>query len=390
MDIDRVILLVLDSVGIGELPDAVDYCDTGSNTLGNIVKACGRLNTPNLCSLGIGKIEGVDYMDIPTVIDGSYGRMAEVSKGKDTITCHWEMAVLQLEKPFPVYPGGFPLEIINSFKNRIGRDILCNYAASGTEIIKELGGKHCETGYPIVYTSADSVFQIAVHEDIIPLDDLYEMCRIARGILIGEHAVGRVVARPFTGEDSNYFRTSNRKDFSLEPFSATILDAMKSQGLDVIGIGKIEDIFSGRGISEAKHTINNSQGLDVTVELIKKTNKGIIFTNLVDFDMVYGHRNDPQGYKKAIEEFDTKLSGILSILKERDLLIITADHGCDPVTPGTDHSREYVPLLIYGKNIKKNINLGTRSTFSDIACTIGEIFKIKEVFPGKSLLNLLY
>ena len=384
MEINRVILIVLDSVGIGELPDAADYGDQGSNTVGNIVKSCGKLNIPNLCRLGFGKIEGVDYLDIPSCIYGSYGRMAEVSKGKDTITGHWEMAGIQLKEPFPVYPSGFPDEIIDEFKAVTGTGVLGNYAASGTEIISVLGQEHVNTGYPIVYTSADSVFQIAAHEEIIPLNTLYDMCTKARGILKGKHGAGRVVARPFTGKYPDFRRTSNRRDFSMEPVSRTILDELKQKGLPVAAVGKIEDIFSQRGITEAVHTSDNAQGMRLTGEYLNKIGKGLIFTNLVDFDMLYGHRNNAPGYKRAIEEFDAGLEGLIDCLREDDLLIITADHGCDPVTPGTDHSREYVPLLLYGKSIKPDVNLGTRETFSDIACTIAEIFDIPYKFPGKS------
>lgn len=382
--INRVILVVLDSVGIGELPDAACYGDQGSNTVGNIVKACGKLDIPNLCRLGFGKIEGVDYLDIPSCIYGCYGRMAEVSKGKDTITGHWEMAGIQLKEPFPVYPSGFPCEIIDEFKAAAGTDILGNYAASGTEIIKVLGQEHVNTGYPIVYTSADSVFQIAAHEDIIPLGRLYDMCKQARGILKGRHGVGRVVARPFTGQYPDFRRTGGRRDFSMEPVSPTILDELQQKGLPVAAVGKIEDIFSRRGITEAVHTSNNQHGMELTGEYLEKLDRGLIFTNLVDFDMLYGHRNNAPGYKKAIEEFDAGLDGLTSRLRDDDLLIITADHGCDPVTPSTDHSREYVPLLLYGRKIKPDVNLGTRETFSDIACTIAEIFDIPYKFPGKS------
>lgn len=384
MKINRVILIVLDSAGIGELPDAAEYNDRGSNTVGNIVKKCGTLNIPNMCRLGLGKIDGVDYLDIPSRIYGCYGKMAEVSKGKDTITGHWEMAGIQLEQQFPVYPSGFPDEVIDAFKKAAGTEILGNYAASGTEIIKILGQEHVRTGYPIVYTSADSVFQIAAHERVIPLQRLYEMCEKARGILRGAHGVGRVVARPFMGEYPNFERTKNRRDFSIEPVARTILDEMKQKGLSVIAIGKIEDIFSGKGITEAVHTAGNMQGMDITMKYLHSLDKGLIFTNLVDFDMLYGHRNDAEGYKRALEEFDRRLAGLLSDMRADDLLIITADHGCDPVMPGTDHSREYVPLLIYGKSILPGVNLGVRETFSDIACTIAHIFDIPFKFKGKS------
>lgn len=389
MEINRVILIILDSVGIGELPDAAEYNDVGSNTVGNIVKFCGKLNVPNMCRLGFGKIDGIDYLDVPSEIHGCYGRMAEVSKGKDTITGHWEIAGVRLDQPFPVYPIGFPDEVIDEFQKEIGRGILGNYAASGTEIIKVLGREHVKTGYPIVYTSADSVFQIAAHEKVIPLDELYEMCRKARRIMTGVHGVGRVVARPFIGEYPDYVRTGNRRDFSMEPVSRTILDEMQKKGLRVVAIGKIGDIFSGRGITEAVHTRNNMDGMKVTIEFLKETGRGLIFTNLVDFDMIYGHRNNAEGYKRALEEFDMKLPELISKLSRNDLLIITADHGCDPVTPSTDHSREYVPLLVYGKSIAQGADLGTRTTFSDIACTLADIFGINDDFQGESFYSAI-
>ncbi len=389
MKVSRVVLVILDSVGIGELPDAQEYGDSGSNTVGNIVKTCGKLNIPNLCRLGFGKIKGVDYADVPADIYGNYGRMAEVSKGKDTITGHWEIAGIHLEKPFPVYPSGFPDEVINEFRRITGRNVLGNYAASGTEIIKALGQEHVNSGSPIVYTSADSVFQIAAHEVVIPLDELYELCWKSRNMLRGTHGVGRVVARPFIGEYPDFVRTKNRKDFSIEPIGTTILDVMAQEGLPVVAIGKIEDIFSGRGISEAIHTKDNMHGMEVTLNYQHTLEKGLIFTNLVDFDMLYGHRNDAPGYKKAIEDFDVRLSELIYNLRADDLLIITADHGCDPVTPSTDHSREYVPLLVYGKSIAQDVDLGTRGTFSDIACTIADIFGIGHAFPGISFLSLI-
>ncbi|WHH57033.1 phosphopentomutase [Petroclostridium sp. X23] len=389
MDINRVILIVLDSVGIGELPDADEYGDVGSNTVGNIVKAFNGIKIPNLCKLGMGKIDGIDYLPVPDDIQGSYGRMAEASKGKDTTTGHWEISGVKLAQEFPTYPQGFPPEVIDQFKNKIGTDILANYPASGTEIIKDLGEKHMQTGYPIVYTSADSVFQIAAHEDIIPIDRLYEMCRIARDILQGPHAVGRVIARPFTGNAGSFTRTKNRRDFSLEPTGVTILDKLKEAGYDVMAVGKIEDIFAGKGITYAVHTSDNMDGMDQTLRLIKEDNKGMIFTNLVDFDMVYGHRNNAQGYKEALEAVDQRLPEIMSAMKDTDVLMITADHGCDPTTESTDHSREYVPVLLYGKYIKADISIGTRKTFSDMAATIADIFSIHDGFNAESFLNQL-
>lgn len=389
MEFDRVILIVLDGVGIGELPDAADYNDCGSNTVGNISKMYGRPKIPNMCKLGFSMIEGVDYLDIPVFVNGCFGRMKETSKGKDTITGHWEIAGVFIKEPFPVYPSGFPNEVIEEFIKRTGTDILGNYKASGTEIIKTLGQRHVETGYPIIYTSADSVFQIAAHEEVISLDSLYEMCKIARNILREPHGVGRVVARPFIGEYPNYIRTKNRRDFCLEPISKTILEGIKEKGFPVIGIGKIEDIFSGKGITDAVHTEGNIHGMDIILQYMEECVQGLLFVNLVDFDMLYGHRNDAYGYKKALEEFDQWLGDLLTVLNDNDLLIITSDHGCDPTTPSTDHSREYVPLLVYGKSIKAGVNLGTRSTFSDIASTLADIFNISHSFEGKSFLNLI-
>jgi phosphopentomutase len=388
-NINRVILIVLDSVGIGELPDAAEYGDTGSNTVGNIAKVSGGIDLPNLSRLGIGKIAGIDYLPIPQNIDGSYGRMAEVSKGKDTITGHWEMAGIQLEFPFPTYPQGFSKDILEKFEKLTGRGVLANSVASGTEIIKEYGEEHMKTGKLIVYTSADSVFQIAAHEDIVPIDEQYRICQIARDMLQGESMVGRVIARPFLGQPGSFARTTNRRDYAAEPTSDTILDKMKQKGLDVIAVGKIEDIFSKKGITEAEHTKSNMNGVDVTLNYMKKQNKGIIFTNLVDFDMLFGHRNNVEGYKQALEEFDKRLPEIMSTMREDDLLIITADHGCDPTTPSTDHSREHVPVILFGHNIKKDVNIGTRKTFSDLASTIADIFDIQNVFPGESFLKAI-
>ena len=383
-EINRVILIVLDSVGIGELPDADKYGDKGSNTVGNIVKVGKGINLPNLCSLGMGKIDGIDYLPVPAAISGNYARLAEVSSGKDTVTGHWEIAGIQLDKPFPTYPDGFSQEVIDEFTRLTGRGVLANCVASGTEIIKQYGEEHMRTGKCIVYTSADSVFQIAAHEEIIPLEELYEICRISREMLKGENMVGRVIARPFIGEPGNFTRTSNRRDFSAQPISDTILDKLSQNRLDVIAVGKIEDIFSKKGITEAKHIKNNMDGVEVTLDYMKQQNHGLIFTNLVDFDMLFGHRNNVEGYKQALEEFDKRLPEIIAAMREDDMLLITADHGCDPTTPSTDHSREYVPLMIYGKKLKQDVNLGTRRTFADIACTIADVFGLKNSFKGQS------
>ena len=380
----RIIILVMDSVGIGELPDAGKYGDNGSNTLGNIIAAIPGFRLPNLEILGLSDIDqilGFKKYPEPT---GCFGRMAEKSAGKDTTTGHWEMAGIILDKPFPVYPYAFPEEVIREFEERANTRILGNVVASGTEIIKQLGQQHVMTGYPIVYTSADSVFQIAAHESIISIERLYDMCRIARDMLKGEHAVGRVIARPFAGMEGNFMRTEGRHDFSLKPVKRTVLDFTVESGLEVKAVGKINDIFCGQGITEAVHIHNNMDGVDKTIKYIEDDFQGIIFTNLVDFDMLYGHRNDVSGYANALKDFDGRIPMILSSLKSDDILIITADHGCDPTTRSTDHSREYVPLIVYGKRLRSNINLGTRDTFSDIAATITEFFGLQNPVDGTS------
>lgn len=389
MSINTVTLIVLDSVGIGELPDAGSYGDAGSNTIANTAKAVGGLHMPNAALLGLGNITEIKGISPAGSPAAAYGKMAEQSAGKDTTTGHWELAGLILPEPFPVYPGGFPEEIIKEFEKRIGRNVIGNTVASGTEIINELGEEHLRTGNPIVYTSADSVFQVAAHESIIQVEDLYKMCRKAREILTGKHGVGRVIARPFTGKPGNFKRTARRKDFSLPPPQETVLDLLKKKGTAVTAVGKIEDIFAGRGITNAIHTQNNADGVDKTLECMRRARGGLIFTNLVDFDMLYGHRNDPEGYASALEEFDRRLPEIESALADDGILIITADHGCDPTTDSTDHSREYVPLLVFGKHVKAGVDLGIRRTFADVAATIGEIFGVKapngESFAGNIL-----
>lgn len=380
----RVIIVVMDSVGMGELPDADIYGDRGSNTLGNIADSIGGFTLPNLEKLGLGNIDGMKGFEKSASPLGSYGRMTEKSPGKDTTTGHWEMAGIVLEKPFPVFPHGFPEEVIRRFETAIGTKTLGNFAASGTEIIKQLGHQHVMTEYPIVYTSADSVFQIAAHEDVIPIDGLYEMCKIARGILQGEYAVGRVIARPFTGNDGSFARTDRRHDFSLKPIKATILDGISEKGLKVKAVGKIEDIFCGSGITDSVHIHGNLDGVDKTIDYIKEDFEGLIFTNLVDFDMLYGHRNNVEGYAKALTDFDKRLPELMGAMKDDDILLVTADHGCDPTTPSTDHSREYVPLLLYGKKVKQGVNLGTRASFADIAQTLSEMFGIGSNYSGKS------
>ncbi|MGB8956296.1 MAG: phosphopentomutase, partial [Tumebacillaceae bacterium] len=341
MAFSRVVFLVLDSVGIGAMHDAEEYGDVGSNTIGNIAKVVGGLSIPNLERLGLGKIAPLQGVSADVAAIGNYGKMAELSAGKDTTNGHWEMMGIKLDKPLPTYPDGFPPEIMDEFERRTGRKTIGNKPASGTEIIKELGDEHVRTGYPIIYTSADSVFQIAAHEEVIPLEELYNMCKIARELLVGEHAVGRVIARPFIGSEGNYSRTANRHDYSRD-FGRTVLNEMDEKGLTVMGIGKIYDIYGGSGVNGKVGTKNNMDGVDKTIEQMKQVEKGLIFTNLVDFDALYGHRNDPEGFAKAIDDFDKRLPEILDSLREDDLLILTADHGCDPTHPGTDHTREYV------------------------------------------------
>ena len=385
--IKRAILIVLDSVGVGELPDAFEYGDEGSNTLKNIYKHAKNFSLPNLEKLGILNIDGFEDLKILDSFKGSVAKCIEQSKGKDTTTGHWEISGLVLDKPFPTYKNGFPSSIIQKFEQKTGRKVIGNYAASGTEIIKELGKEHVETGNLIIYTSADSVFQVAAHEEIIPLEELYNICRIARDMLQGEHGVGRVIARPFIGEEGNFVRTGNRKDFSLEPYKDTLLDYVKNSGREVYAIGKIEDIFVNKGLTKSNHTKNNEEGIQATIDAIKEDSEGLIFTNLVDFDMNYGHRNNVQGYADALMHFDKNLPKILYNLKETDVLIITADHGCDPTTESTDHSREYIPLIYYGKNIKDNNNLGILNTFASIGKTILDIFNIENDIEGISVKN---
>jgi phosphopentomutase len=381
---DRVVLIVLDSVGIGELPDAGRYGDEGSNTLGNISKSIGGLKLPNMEKIGLGNIDGTVGIEKASNPTGCFGKSLEKSEGKDTTTGHWEIAGIILDKAFPTYPEGFPREVIEEFEKKIGRKTLANTVASGTTIIEELGEEHVKTGYPILYTSADSVFQIAAHEEVIPLEKLYEMCRIAREILVGKHAVGRVIARPFTGSVGSFKRTSNRRDFSLKPTRKTILNHIVDAGMSVYAVGKVEDIYAGSGITKAVHIKNNMDGVDWTLEYMKEAGNGLIFTNLVDFDMLYGHRNNVQGYANALIDFDNRLPEIIDSLGDGDVLMITADHGCDPTTPSTDHSREYIPILVYGKSIKAGVNLGIRGTYADIGKTVGELLNVATDNEGKS------
>lgn len=381
--VERVILIILDSVGIGALPDAEDYGDLGANTLGNIAREYD-LKLPYLEELGLGKIEPLQGINGDMAARGVYGKMAEQSVGKDTTTGHWELSGIISESPFPTYPDGFPDEVIEPFCERIGRDILGNYPASGTEIIEELGREHLESGKPIVYTSADSVFQVAAHVDVISVDELYEICELARKILTGEHGVARVIARPFTGEPGSFERTEDRKDFSLAPPGETMLDKISQAGLAVQSVGKIDDIFVNRGITASAHRIDNMETVTALLEFLQSGESGLIFANLVEFDMVYGHRREPQGYARALEDFDARLPEIYREMKSGDVLFITADHGCDPTFRGTDHTREYVPLLGYGEYIKSNLCLETRDTFSDLAATITELLGTDSPPAGRS------
>lgn len=383
----RAVLIVLDSVGIGEMPDAHLYGDVGANTLGNIAKAVGGMNIPNLEALGLGNIEPLKGVTVKETPQAAFGKAAELSVGKDTVTGHWEMAGVILEKPLNTYPEGFSKEIMDTFEEKIGRKTLGNVVASGTEIIERLGEEHVKTGYPIIYTSADSVFQIAAHEDVIPLEELYRYCEIAREMLVGDWQVGRVIARPFTGDVGSFTRTSNRKDYSLDPFNKTILEYVKEAGQNVMCVGKIEDVFNKIGVTHSVHTKNNLEGVEETIGFLNEDMEGLIWSNLVDFDMKFGHRNDYVGYYNAIREFDRELPRILESLDDEDILIITADHGCDPTTASTDHSREYIPILVYGKSIRAGANLGVRGTFSDIGKTILDYLDIENTLYGESFLK---
>lgn len=378
----RVFIIVLDSCGAGAMPDAAAFGDAGAHTL----KSCyhtGLLHIPTLCRLGLGNVEGLSFLGEERHPKAAFGRMAERSNGKDTTTGHWEMAGIVSERPMPTYPHGFPADILREFERQIGRGILCNKPYSGTDVIRDYGDEHLRTGNLIVYTSADSVFQIAAHESVVPPETLYEYCRVARKLLCGEHAVGRVIARPFIGKDGNYTRTANRRDFSVEPPRDTVLDALKAAGKTVIAIGKITDIFAGHGVTETVHTHSNAEGMSATAAAAKKPFNGLCFTNLVDFDMLYGHRNDAKGYTAALNAFDEWLEVFLPILRGDDLLIITADHGCDPADSSTDHSREYVPLLVYGIPPR---DLGTRTAFADVAATVSAALGVKFETIGESVL----
>jgi phosphopentomutase len=368
-----VIWIVLDSVGVGEMPDAAAYGDSGSDTLGNIARLRG-LQLPNLCALGLGNLKPIPQLPKATAPEGSYGRCTLASPGKDTTTGHWEMVGIHLEKPFPLFPNGFPPEVMREFEDRIGRSTLGNKAASGTEIIKELGEEHMNSGSPIVYTSADSVFQIAAHEEVIPLWELYRMCEIAREILRGPYEVGRVIARPFEGELGEFKRTPNRHDYAVPPPRGMLLDRLEEKKVEVFSVGKIFDVFLGRGITDHVLTKSNADGMQKTLEATEEFNGGLVYVNLVDFDQQYGHRNDVEGYGAALEEFDRWLPSFRAAMRPDDLAILTADHGCDPTTASTDHSREYTPLVVFGSQVKAGADLGLRATLSDIGQTVAENF----------------
>lgn len=379
----RIFLIVLDSFGIGYLPDADKFGDVGANTLKSISKSL-NFSIPNLEKHGLGCIDGVDCIKKTDTPLGIFARIQEKSMGKDTTIGHWEMSGIVSKNPLPTYPNGFPTDLIKEFEKKCGRGVICNLPYSGTEVIKDYGNEHLSTGKLIVYTSADSVFQIAACEELIPVDELYRYCEIARSMLTGDHGVGRVIARPFTKTENGFVRTANRRDFSIEPSSKTMLDALSENKLDVIAVGKIKDIFVGRGITEHYKTHSNTEGIEKAIQLLKKDFTGLAFINLVDFDMLYGHRNDADGYAKALSQFDSYLPTIINGLKEEDLLIITADHGCDPGDTSTDHTREYVPLLIIGNNITPQ-NLGTLNGFDTVAKTVTELLGVDFNCGGESL-----
>lgn len=384
----RVFLIVLDSFGIGPMPDAEKFQDSGRNTIESVARS-REFYMPNMASLGLFNIDGVKCKEAVENINGAVARMTERSKGKDTTIGHWEIAGVISEKPLPTYPNGFPKVVIEALEQSVGRKIICNKPYSGTEVIKDYGEEHMKTGALICYTSADSVFQIAAHEEIIPVEELYDICRTARKILQGEHGVGRVIARPFIGTNGNFTRTAKRHDFSLEPPQDTMLDMLKNSGKEVLAVGKINDIFAGKGITEYVYTKNNDEGVEKTLQFMEREFEGLCFVNLVDFDMLYGHRNDVHGYANALSRFDHQLTKILDKMKEDDVLIITADHGCDPGTPSTDHSREYTPLIVYGNRIRSG-NYGTRATFAEIAETVLSYFDMSLNKEGIEQIECFY
>lgn len=385
----RVFLIVLDSFGIGNASDAADFGDEGANTLHTITQS-PEYDTPNMNKLGLSRIDGIDYLEKVENVIGSYGRLQEASRGKDTTIGHWEIAGIISPQALPTYPNGFPKELLDEFSKRTGRGVLCNLPYSGTDVIRDYGEEHIRTGKLIVYTSADSVFQIAAHEDVVPVEELYRYCEIARELLTGEHGVGRVIARPFTDAAPNFRRTSNRHDFSLLPPKDTMLDILQREGYDTYGVGKIYDIFAGKGIAHTQRIKDNVDGMEKTIALQDEDFNGLCFVNLVDFDMMYGHRNDIEGYAKAATTFDEQLGTFMERMKPEDILMITADHGCDPGFKGTDHSRECVPFLVYGDSVKEGVDLGTRKTFADISATVLDMFGIENTTDGTSFKGEIY
>ncbi len=385
--ITRVIVIVLDACGIGEAPDTAAFGDAGSNTIVNTARAVGGLKCPNLERMGLGHLDNIPGISPDPQPIASFATMREQSAGKDSTSGHWELMGLVVDQPFPVYPNGFGPAILGRFKSETGRGVLGNLPASGTEIIKELGDRHCATGDLIVYTSADSVFQIAAHEEIVPIDELYRYCRIARQILQGDDAVGRVIARPFVGSSGNYTRTVRRRDFSVSPPRPTVLNHLMAGGIETIGIGKIDDLFAGNGLSVKIHTESNADGMNRTIKALADYESGLIFTNLIETDMLWGHRNDPAGFANALHQFDQQLGELLAALAPSDALFISADHGCDPTTPSTDHTRELVPLLAHGPVLRAGLNLGRRECFADLAATISEIFGVSAPEAGTSFWN---
>jgi phosphopentomutase len=382
--LDRAMILVLDGVGVGDAPDAASYGDAGANCIGNCARAVGGLRLPTMGGMGLGNITPVEGTPPTEHAIGAYGRLAEAAAGKDSTTGHWELAGVVLDRPLPTYPHGFPPDLIARFEAAIGRGTLGNKPASGTVIIEELGAEHMRTGKPIVYTSADSVFQVAAHEQIIPLDELYHLCEIARGLLTGEHAVGRVIARPFIGEPGHFTRTPHRRDFSLTPPGPTLLDRLQAAGYDVVGIGKIEDLFAERGLTRSNHTGTNADGMAATLDALREPFRGLLFVNLVEMDQLYGHRRDPQGYAAALAAVDAWLPRVLEALGRRDALFITGDHGTDPTYRGTDHTRECVPLLAAGPAVRANVALGTRRSFADLGATLAQAFDVEPLEHGTS------
>jgi phosphopentomutase len=382
------VVIVLDGVGAGEAPDAAEYGDRGSNSLSNTSVAVGGLHTPHMEAIGLGHLTPILGVEAVIPTRGAYGRMQPASVGKDSINGHWELMGVCLTDPFPTYPDGFPEDVLAEFKRLTGLEVLGNKPASGTEILKELGLEHMRTGKPIVYTSGDSVFQVAAHELVIPIERQYEICSLARKMLTGKHGVGRVIARPFLGDDpSNFYRTLNRRDYPMPPPEDTLLDILSAAGKKVVGTGKIDDLFGGRGLSGTKHSEDNQSSLQGLLEYLDEDFEGLIFSNLIEFDMVYGHRNDARGYANALEAFDRTIPAIREKMGPADLAMIVADHGVDPTTPGTDHSREYIPLLVFGEAVKNNVNLGIRTTFCDVGATLAEVFSVKPPRTGTSFLK---